>query len=210
MKVFSDRGFQNLVFFLLLIIFCCLPVWVTKYFINQDGSAHIYSSVLILELLKGNTHLSEIFAFNSISVPNSSGHWLMVLLLCFFSPLIVTKIMVTLTFAGFVAAVGWLRLKTVGIEGIKTSLLFGAAIGFNWLWLVGFYNFLIGLCCFVITIGLFYNWSAKMNFSRTFVLALLFLITYFSHIVGFAILAGSIFVLFISSPKANIKRNLLF
>ncbi len=209
MKVFASTNFRILGFFLLLIIFCCLPIWSVEYFINQDGSAHLYSSFLMLELLKGNPIVSEIYAFNSISVPNSSGHWLMVLLLNFFSSFIVTKIIVTLTFAGFIASVGWLRLKTVGNEGLKTSLLFGAAIGFNWLWFVGFYNFLIGVCCFVFTVGLFFSWREKMNLWRTIILSLVFLLAYFSHIVSFAILAGSILMLTFSSSKPNIKRNFI-
>jgi len=209
MKVFASPNFRILGFFLLLIIFCSAPIWSVEYFINQDGSAHLNSSFLMLELLKGNPIISEIYAFNSISVPNSSGHWLMLLLLNFFSSFIVTKIIVTLTFAGFIASVGWLRLKTVGNEGLKTSFLFGAAIGFNWLWFVGFYNFLIGVCCFVFAIGLFFSWREKMNLWRTIILSLVFLLAYFSHIVSFAILAGSILTLAFSSSKPNIKRNVI-
>src|SRR5215203_1704404 len=124
MNLFSSPNFRIIGFFILLIIFCCLPIWAVEYFINQDGSAHLYSSYIMLELLKGNPSFGELFAFNSISIPNSSGHWLMALLLNFFSPFVVTKIMVTLTFAGFVASTGWLRFKTVGAEDLKTSLLF--------------------------------------------------------------------------------------
>ncbi len=209
MKVTATPNFRLLGFFLLLIIFCCLPIWSVEYFINQDGSAHLYSSFLMLELLKGNPFVSEIYAFNSISVPNSSGHWLMVLLLNFFSSFIVTKIIVTLTFAVFIASVGWLRLKTVGNEGLKTSLLIGAAIGFNWLWFVGFYNFLIGVCCFVFTVGLFFSWREKMNLWRTIILSIVFLLVYFSHIVSFAILAGSVLILAFSASKPNTKRNFI-
>lgn len=210
MRVFSPPKFRSIGFYLLLVIFCCAPVWTFEYFINQDGSAHLYSSHIMLEILKGNPVFSEIFAFNSVSIPNSSGHWVMTLLLNFFTPFSVTKIIVTLTFAGFVATVGWLRLKTVGVEGLKTSLLIGAALGFNWLWLCGFYNFLIGVGCFVFTVGLFYGWREKMNLWRTVILGLLFLIAYLSHIVSFAILTGSVFLLLLSAEKLNRKRNLLY
>ena len=210
MKQFSSPKFQNAVFFFVLVAFCCAPVWAVEYFINQDGSAHIYTAQVMLELLKGNPNFGEVFAFNSISIPNSSGHWLMVLLLIFFSSFTVTKILVTLTFAGLVAAIGWLRLKTVGAEGLKTSFLIGAALGFNWLWQCGFYNFLIGVCCFVFSVGLFYNWREKMNLGRALLLSLLFLLAYFSHIVSFAILAGSILLLAFTVSRENIKRNLLW
>jgi hypothetical protein len=210
MNFFASPNLRLAGFYLLLIVFCSSPIWAVEYFINQDGSAHLYSAFLMLELIKGNPAFGEIYAFNSISVPNSSGHWLMAFLLPFFSPFIITKIIVTLTFAGLVATVGWLRLKTVGTEGLKTSLLFGAAIGFNWLWFVGFYNFLIGVGCFVFTLGLFFNWRDKMNLPRAVALALLFLLAYLSHIVSFAILAGSVLVLCFSASRENIKRDLLW
>jgi hypothetical protein len=210
MNLFGSPNFRLIGFYLVLIIFCCAPIWTVDYFVNQDGSAHLYSSFIMLELLKGNPVFTDVFVFNSISIPNSSGHWLMVLLLNFFSSFLVTKIIVTLTFAGLVASVGWLRLKIVGLEGVKTSLLIGAALGFNWLWLCGFYNFLIGVAGFVFTIGLFFGWRDQMNFRRAAVLSLLFLLAYFSHIISFAVLAGSVFLLLFSAQKQNIKRNLLY
>ncbi len=196
-------------FFLILIAVACSPVWSVEYFINQDGSGHLYSSSLMLEILRGNPTISHFYAFNSVSVPNSSGHWLLVLLLIFFQPFVVTKIIVTLTFAAFVASCGWLRWKVVGLDGLKTSLLLGAAIGFNWLWFLGFYNFIIGVCGFSLTIGVFYNWRENLNWRRSLMLSILFLIVYLSHIVSFAILAVSIFLLAFSA-SSNFKKNILW
>jgi hypothetical protein len=134
----------------------------------------------------------------------------MVALLNFFQPFVVTKIIVTLTFSGFVASIGWLRWKIVGFDGVKTSLLYGAAIGFNWLWFLGFYNFIIGVIGFAVTIGIFYVWRENLNSRRAIILSLLLLIVYFSHIVSFAILSGSLFLLALSVPKEKIKTNLTF
>jgi hypothetical protein len=209
MNILSSPNFRLFGFFSLLIIIACSPVWAVEYFVNQDGSAHLYSSYIMSELLKNNPAISEVFTFNSISIPNSSGHWLMVLLLIFFAPFTITKIMATLTYAGFVASCGWLRVKTAGREGVKTSLLIGAAIGFNWLWFLGFYNFIIGAICFAFTVGLFSNWREKMNAWRTVILSLLFLLSYFSHIVSFLILAGSVLVLTVSVPKSSFRKTII-
>ena len=206
----SSPVLKYLAFFLCLIVFCCLPIWWVDYYINHDGSTHIYSAKVMLELLKGNPHFSDVFAFNSISVPNSSGHWILVFLLTIFSSFTTTKIIVTLTFAGFVAACGWLRFKTAGANGIKTSLLIAATIGFNWLWFSGFYNFIIGVIFFTLTIAIFFGWREKMNRWRIFVLSLLILITYFSHLIAFGILAGSLFLLAISVSKSQIKKSIIF
>ena len=172
--------------------------------------AHVYNASLMLELLKGNDFTHQYHALNSVPVPNSSGHWLMVLLLIFFSPFVVTKIIVTLTFAGLVASVGWLRYQTVGSEGLKTSLLIGAVVGFNWMWFMGFYNFMIGVIGFSFTLGLYYRWREKMNLWRAIVISLLLIIVYLSHLISFGILAGSIFILAVFVPTSNLKKSLLW
>ena len=210
MSFVSSPGFKIYALFWGLVFFCCAPIWANEYFINQDGSAHLYTSYLMLEILKSNANVADFYAFNSFSIPNSSGHWLMVWLLLLFQPLILTKLMMTLVFSGFVASIGWLRRQAVGAEGIKTSILIGAALGFNWLWFVGFYNFLIGVCCFILTVGLFFKWRENLNIWKTLIFSCLFLLTYFSHIVSFVILFGSLFILVFSSNTQQIKRNLIF
>jgi len=164
----------------------------------------------MFELLRGNEITSQFYAFNSISIPNSSGHWILLVLLQIFSAFTATKIMVTLTFALFVLGAAWLRIQTVGFDGVKTSMLIGAAMGFNWLWLVGFYNFTIGTVAFLFTLGLFYRRREKLGVTDAIVLSLLLLFTYFSHIVGFLILFGSIFILLLFVSRQNrIKTFLL-
>jgi hypothetical protein len=207
--VSSDYKFY-LLFFLILLIVTCLPIWSVKYFVNQDGSAHLYNASLMLEILKGNSLVNEYYALNSISIPNSTGHWLMVLLLNLFSPFTVTKIMQTLTFAGFVAAVGWLRWQTVGRAGLVTSFLLGAVFAFNWLWFMGFYNFIIGVIGFIFTLGLYYRWRENMCVYRSIILAILLLIVYFSHLISFGMLAASLILLALFVPKSNLKQTLLW
>lgn len=210
MNFIESSNARLLIFFLLLAIFTCLPIWAVGYFINQDGSGHVYSASLMTELLRGNPAVSEVYAFNSISFPNSSGHWVLAFLLLFFSPFTVTKIIVTFTYLGLVAAVGWLRWRTVGREGVVTALLIGAALGFNWLWLMGFYNFTIGVIGFTFTLGVFYRWREDMNFVRALLLAALLVLVYFSHIIGFGILAGSICLLGVFVPPSKWKKTLVW
>lgn len=207
--VSSDYKFY-LLFCLLLLLFTCLPIWSVKYFINQDGSAHLYNAFLMLEILRGNPLVSDFYALNSISVPNSTGHWLMVLLLNIFSPFTITKIMQTVTFAGVVAAVGWLRHQTEGRIGLTTSFLLGAVFAFNWLWFMGFYNFMIGVIGFIFTLGLYYRWRENMNLFRSIILAVLILIVYLSHLISFGMLAASLILLALFAPKSRLKQTWLW
>jgi hypothetical protein len=210
MNFFESSNARLFIFFLLLAVFTCSPIWAVEYFINQDGSGHVYSASLMTELLKGNPAVTEVYTFNSFSFPNSSGHWILVLLLLVFSPFTVTKIIATLTYLGLVAACGWLRWKTVGREGVVTSFLIGAAIGFNWLWMYGFYNFLIGVIAFTLTLGIYYGWRENMNWARALGLSALLVLVYISHIVSFGILAGSVCLMSVFVAPAKLKKTLLW
>lgn len=192
-----------------LVMVCTSPVWGVTYFVNQDGSGHLQTASLMGQLLAGNAATSEFYTFNSVAVPNSSGHWVLLVLLQFFSAFTVTKIFVTASFALFVAGAGWLRIQIAGPEGVKTSLLIGAAMGFNWLWLIGFYNFTIGVIGLMFVLGFFYRCRKQIGVAETIVLSLLLTLVYLSHIVTFLILTGSIFVIILFSPGVRkIKTSL--
>jgi hypothetical protein len=205
MSVLKSPLLRPALIFIGLVVLTCSPVWSVDYFINQDGSAHVYSAYLMLELLKNNPQVHELYAFNSLSVPNSSGHWLLVLLLNFFSAYTATKIIVTLTFAGLIGSVGFLRWKVCGVNGLITSMFAGAALGFNWLWFGGFYNFLLGVIFLAMTVGFYYEWRDNLTVRRTIFLVFLITLTYLSHVVSFAVLAGSLGLLAVTTPKPNKK-----
>ncbi len=209
MKPFNHIKLSTSVFYIGLVVVCTSPVWGVMYFVNQDGSGHIHTASLMGQLLAGNTATADVYKFNSIALPNSSGHWVLLLLLQFFSAFTVTKIFVTASFALFVAGTGWLRVQVAGPEGIKMSLLIGAAMGFNWLWLVGFYNFMVGVIGLMFILGLFYRRRERIGVADTIVLSVLLTLVYLSHIVTFLVLAGGIFVIIFFSPGVRKVKTLL-
>ena len=201
-----------LIFYLLLIGFCCFPIWTVEFYVNQDGSAHLYNAYLIDELLKNNSSFKELFSLNYFFIPNQTGHWLIAFFLLIFSPAAVTKIIVTFTFAAFVAAVGWLRLQVAGARNLATSLLLGAVLGFNWMWFLGFYNFAVGVILFAFTLGLFWRWRDRLDFRRGVILSGLLILTFLSHLISFGMLAGSfLIVAFFNSEnrKDSLRRVIL-
>jgi hypothetical protein len=192
--------------FLVLAALACVPVWAVKCFMTQDGAAHAYSAALMLRLLDGDAVASQLFAFNPWTMSNSIGHWLLVLLLTGVSSITATKLVVTVTYAGVVAAVGFLRFATVGRDGLLTSLLLGAAIGYNWLWLSGLYNFLLGGIGLAVTLALFHRWQARLSAGRIAGLAVLLLLVYLSHIVAFGVLAGGLILMAAFSEPDDRRR----
>lgn len=149
----------------------------------------------MLRLVQGDSQYTELYHLNTFALPNSSGHWLLVALLLFVSSFAATKIMVTGIFAGTIAAAGFLRYKTVGVDGVPTSMLIAAAVSFNWLWLIGFYNFCIGAAIVIFSIAVFTKWRENLTVRRMLVVGFLLLLVYLSHLVAIAALAGSLLVI---------------
>ncbi len=197
-------------FYLFLIIFACLPIWTVERYFNQDGSPHLYNAFLMLELFKGNPAFTEFYALNPAPLPNLSGHYLLALLLLLFSPTVVTKLMVSMLFAAFVAAVGWLRRQVAGAEDFHISLLVGAALAFNWMWFLGFYNFIIGVIGFTFTLGLYFRWRENLDFLRSLVLSVLVIVVFFSHLISFGMLVGSLLLFCLFVPPPQLKRALIW
>lgn len=195
-----------IIFIFIISILICLPIWSNEYFLTQDGSAHIYSSYVISELLKGNELFYKFFSFNSFATPNALGHYLIYLLLFIFSPFLVSKIISTITLLGLPFSMIWFRFVTKAENDLFLTFLLGAAISFNWFWLAGFYNFLIGSILLVFTFGLFHIWKDTLNVTKAFIFSTLFFLVYLSHLICFLVLAGSVFVMLISLYRKNLKR----
>lgn len=180
--------------YLALVALGCSAIWAGGAFVPQDAPAHVYTASRMLGLLNHDAAIGALFTFNSFLLPNSTGHWLLALLLGAVSPLTAIRILATVTYAGLVAGVGFLRFSTAGRDGLATSLLIGAAIGFNWLWLCGLNNFLLGTIGFAFGLGLFHLWRDSLTAPRVLWLSLVLLFVYFSHVVAFAALAAALVV----------------
>ena len=200
---------RYLLLFAALLILVCAPVWGVTYFINQDGSGHVYTSFVILRLLAGDPEFTKIFSLNSFAVPNASGHWLMAGLLTILSPVVVTKVIITATLGLFAGSVVWLRIRTAGPSDLTLTILLAFAVGFNWLWIQGNYNYILAAAASTFTLGLFYKWREKMTAFRVVGLAVMFVVVFISHLISFAILVGSVFVLVLFSAREDRRRTAL-
>ena len=120
--------------FTAILTLACSPIWGVRFFVNHDGSAHLYTSYLMLELIKKNRFFSDTFGLNSLAVPNSSGHWITAGFLTVLPPEIVTKTILTLTLAMFASAVVWLRWRVDGRSELLVTILFAFAVGTSGAW----------------------------------------------------------------------------
>ncbi len=210
MTVSANKDFRILILFIGLVGVSCSSIWAVTYYINQDGTPHLYNAYLILEILKENDSIRQFASLNPNLVPNLTGHWILAFFLLFFNPATATKIMATLTFGTFVASVGWLRFQVAGREGLGTSLLFGTALAFNWLWFLGFYNFVLAASSFAFSLGLWWRWRQKMDLRRASLLYGLLLFTFLSHLVSFCILIAGVLLLLLANFKTISRRSALW
>src|ERR1044071_9644568 len=137
-----------IVLYLLIVAGVTSPIWCIQDFAVQDGSAHVYNAFLMSELTLNASLANSQLTLNTLTVPNSSGHWALALLLQLFSAINAVKVMLILTYALFVAAIAWLRIRTAGSDALTTTLLLGAALGTNFFWSGGFFNFVLGVTGF--------------------------------------------------------------
>lgn len=208
MNFLRSSKFQAFALYLVIITGVTSPIWCIQNFAVQDGSAHVYNAFLMSQLTFNASHAVSQLTLNTPAVPNSSGHWALMLLLQLFSAINAVKVMLILTYALFVAVVGWLRSRAaVGSEGLTTSLLLGAALGINFFWFGGFFNFIIGVIGFLFLIALFTDWRENFTRLRIAFVALILLAIYFSHVVTFGITAAGLFILAFWSTEKNKLRN---
>jgi hypothetical protein len=195
-----------------LTLVCCSGIWSVSYFFNQDGTAHLYNSYLLVELLKGNPHIAEFASLNPDPVPNLTGHWLLALLLPVFGPAAATKVMVTLTFGLFVGSIVWLRTQVAGpdFRGSVLAALFGCVLAFNWMWFQGFYNSALAASAFAFTLGLWWRWRAEMTAVRALCIAILLALTFLSHLVSFGLLICSIFFLLLLNTRSIPRMSIVW
>ena len=194
---------RPLLTFLLLVSLPLSAIWSVPYYVDQDGSLHLYNAYLILELLKGNPAVSQFVTFSPVLVPNVTGHWILAGLLTIVSPAVAAKLFVSVLFAGLVAAMCWLRQQVSGGGDRFTALLLSVLLAFNWMWFLGLYNFVLGVIGFAVTLGLWWRWRDSLTWGRSAIIAVLVLFVFLSHLISFCVLVLALFVFGLTTRQTS-------
>ena len=176
--------------FCMLLFFMLIPVFRFDAFISMDGPAHLYNSMIIKDLLLGDSQLyGEFFSFNTRIEPNWIGHALMIILLFPFEPMLAEKLVVAIYVIGFMVGFRYL------VRAFKTCNGYNSYFGFAFVYTVplhmGFYNFNLGLVSMFFLIGFWVKNSRSLNLKKAIQLFMLLVLGFFSHIstLAFAVLA---------------------
>lgn len=184
-------------------------VWGVGWFVTQDGPAHLYNSHIWGELMRGSPAAVGHYALRTYLVPNMAGQLVLAGLLSFLTPRAADRLMMTATFVGFACSLLWLRRKVCGWEGMRRAAPLAAVLSLSWLWLLGFYNFLLGACLFPLTLGLWWGWRERLSAWRVLCLAALLVACYFCHLVAAGLTAGGLLVLSLSTGEAGWPRRVV-
>ncbi|HEV2765551.1 MAG TPA: hypothetical protein VGV38_21385 [Pyrinomonadaceae bacterium] len=187
-----------------------VAVWALRWFVTQDGPAHTHNAEIMFELLRDNAQLAKFYAIRWQPVPNLSGHLLLMGLVAVFPPRVADQLLMTLTAFGFAAAVVWLRRQVRGDQNLWVAAPLGVALGLNWLWLMGFYNFMLGSTLFCLTLGAWWKRRERFGAAQAAWLSVLLVACYMSHPVPLGMTAAGLGVLVLLTPGANFLRRLLW
>ncbi len=172
--------------FLLIVGMNLIPVLTHKYFPSLDGAPHLYNSQIINSLLLDDSAvLSQFYKLNPEPVPNWTGHVLLTFFNFFLPAFIAEKAVLLFYLIGLPLSFRSLVKSISPNSFVLTYLIF--PFTYSYLFYLGFYNFCLAL---VFTFLSLRYWLTIKTFQwkQISLLALLFFVTYFSHIFVFALL----------------------
>jgi hypothetical protein len=200
---------ENMFFYIILVL-NTFPVLLVKYFYTIDGPSHFYNATLIKDLILGNSPLvTSLYKFNSMIPPNWTGHFIFSILSLFFNAALTEKIF-TLLFIIFLPVSFRYLVKTISPSTRTLSYLI-FPFTYTYLYEAGFFNFCISFIFLFLSLGYWYKHEGKFHIRQILLLSFLLILTFFSHILVFAVLEMLIVLITIGNElKENNNRKLLF
>lgn len=188
-------------------------IWGVRWFVTQDGSAHLYNAHIIAESLGANSPFARYFLVRWEPLPNWSGHLVTAIFVSLLPAWAAGPAVTTLTLVGFVASIVWLRVRVAGSNGLPLASVLAVLLALNLPWLLGFTSFLLGACLFPITLGVWWGGRDRFGWGRTSVLFALIVLGYFCHLVSLGLTAFGLVVLALATPgnhrRARLVRTLV-
>lgn len=159
------------------------PVVVFTHLPASDGPGHVYNAHVVEQRLLGGDPSVPYFSFNPAPDPNWLGHALLVLAMVAMPAAASEMTLQLLYVLGFPLAFRYFLRSTgqdtKGLDFLAFPFVYG--IHFHW----GFYNFLLSLILYLLTLGTWMRWRGRFSATRMLMLSFLLMLAYFSSLVGF-------------------------
>jgi len=193
---------RNSLFYFLL-CFNLLLVFVVKFYSSLDGPAHLYNSGVLLNLLKGNSFLSDYYTINPLPVPNWTSHFILSFLLVFLPSWLAEKFLVMIYISGMAFSFRFL-VKQLNPQNTGASVLIFPFI-FSFLFHLGFYNFSLSSILLFLSIGFWIKTYHRHYWADYLFLFLLITTAFFTNvlILGFIGLTLGFYTLYHTFKKSS-------
>ena len=191
----------------ILIVAYLFPIWLFDYFPTQDGVSHVYNSQIITEYNNPTFQFGDYYNINWFPFPNWLSHFCLALLMFIFKPLTAEKVFLSLYVILFPIAIRYF-LKTVQ-SGKDSLVILSFTFIYNYLLLMGFYNFAVSVPLFFLALGFWWKHRDALNTTRIVLLNLLIIATYFAHLISYAFILFSIALLAVIHFRRNLKQILI-
>ena len=190
-----------------LTVIYLLPIWIFPYFPAQDGVSHVYNSQILTEYSNPQYEFRDYYEINWYPFPNWLSHFSLAILLFVFPPLVAEKIFLSLYVILFPLAIYYF-LNAIQ-RGRYAVVILSFAFVYNYLFLMGFYNFAVSVPLFFLALGYWWKHKEQLNTKRAILLNLLVVVTYFAHLISYAFILFSIALLAFLHFKRDFKRILI-
>ena len=187
-KLFARASKHEKWVFLSVTILNLFPIFLGKFFPTLDGPSHLYNSNLIVNLLFNSEGLSSFYALNPELVPNWSGHFILSVFKSVLPAFLAEKILLLTYFIGLPYAFRSL-VTQVNAKNILASYLIFPFL-YSYPFMLGFYNFSLALGFMLLALSYWLKHQEDIYSSNKakMVMFVLFMLTYFSHLIVFAVL----------------------
>jgi hypothetical protein len=190
--IFHTRKPSVLLLFGLMTLLHLAPIWTYDYFATQDGPSHLYNSRVMLDLYTTKSPIfNQYYVLQTSFAGNLVSQLILIPLLAVASAPLTLKIFLSLYVILFCGGF-WYAVSSINSGSRWIAFLIFPFVYSSWLHL-GFFNFLLGTAFFFFLVGYFIRRQDNLRFSQIVIMALLFLLLFFSHIMAFG--AGVLLVM---------------
>ena len=183
---------------LLAIAASLLPVWAFPHLPTQDGASHVLNARVFRECVRPDSKEHEFYERRWRPLPNWTAQAVLLGLTTVASPDTSEKVLASLYVVGLPLAVCFF-LTSLGLAG--EAALFGLLLVFNRCFFLGFSNYLLSLVLYFVVLGFFLRGSEPPRPREVTRLALLLLLTWFTHLFGYLLAAASLVWLAATGPR---------
>ncbi len=173
-----------------LILLFLVPIWAFQYIPTQDGPSHLNNAQILSQFTNPAYNFQKIYDLRLQPFPNWLSHAGLAALIRIFPPLAAEKILLSLYVIGFPLAF----IYFIGaVDPAKKPLgLLSFAFIYNYLFMMGFYNFVFSIPLAFWALGYFWKRRMRLTLGQVIVLNLLLLLVYFGHMITYLVVLGSI------------------